>query len=130
MKVILEEKDLMSIVEAHVASNPFFNLKGKEVSVVLNVTDDGCVEVAVDISEGGAVATTPPVKRRRRSSAEVKAAEANKAEPIGSADTAADSGEKAEAEVEAKKPPFEPTVVSDPVEEDAPKPVASKSLFA
>lgn len=122
----------MSIVEAHVASNPFFNLKGKEVSVVLNITDDDCVEVAVDISEGGStVATTPLVKRKRRSSAEVKAAEANKAEPTESASTPADYGEKAEAEVEAKKPPFEPTVVTDePVEKEAPVPVKSKSLFA
>ncbi len=127
MKIILEEKDLMSIVKAHVATTPFFNLKDKAVSVYLNVTDEGYVEVSVNISESGltTVAATP-VKRTRRSSAQVKAdAEAEDISPLSEC-TKADE----EAQVEAKKPPFEPTVVAEADEEATPVLAASKSLFA
>jgi DNA-directed RNA polymerase specialized sigma54-like protein len=142
MKLVLEEKDLMAIVSEHVEKNPFFNLKGKEVSVELFVRDGDAIEVEVDVTETTADTTVAaPKKRTRRSSAEVKAEAAEKeAETASAADevvvpdedqsTAEDDALDTEMLKNAPATDEDTPLPADTVIADSKAKDKSKSLFA
>ena len=127
MKIILEESDIGTIIKQHVVASNLLGLANKPFTVEVEVDDQGNVMALLDtdVVTTGSADVEPKVKRKRRSSAEVAAAnEASTAKP-------APVGTLTAVETVEEEPSIIEDEGEDTVEEEEIPPAAvnNKSLF-